>query len=437
MPSKGQSSRGPAQPLAEVLAAAIGPDAARGPVAAATAAPSPLEDLEESLHRGQEIDRFNELAARQDSLTTEESDELYGYRIRRVLTIGRRMGRSLHSREQDLREALDEYRRRLRSLRAFEEIRESAGLFAGQEIDAAIEEGAVTRLGFLEEARPHGLVAGSGEQPLSEPGAVRVAAHAFAPRSDDVPVVILAPETTPHEQLSAHVDELRGLGANVRLVTSPSEIAGDGPPPLVINWGSDRPLPQGVVALNRPEAVRTAADQVECLRRLAELAPRTVLNPQDLDLLGSERVVAKRRTGMQGRGKSVIAVGADPAQRAGYDVFQEFIPERREYRVTLNSNRVVSAHLKRPPEGAGAEDLRPGWSYERLDSIPKSVARVAREAATRIGLDLAGVDVIEDLRTGRVLCLEANSAPGMSADTLQSLYSGVQRMVRGRMDAAA
>ena len=436
MPSKGQSSRGPAQPLADVLAAAIGPSAAWSPVAAATTAPAPLEGLGESLHQGPEIDRFNELAARQDSLTTEEADELYGYRIRRVLTIGRRMGRSLYSREPDLREALDEYRRRLRSLRAFEEIRSSAG-FAGQEIDPAIEEQAVARLGFLAEARPHGLVAGGGEQPLSEPGAVRVAAHAFAPRSDDIPVVILAPETTPHEQLSAHVDELRGLGANVRLVTSPSEIAGDGPPPLVINWGSDRPLPQGLVAVNRPEAVRTAADQVECLRRLGELAPRTVLNPQDLDLLGSERVVAKRRTGMQGRGKSVIAVGADPAQRAGYDVFQEFIPERREYRVTLNSNRVVSAHLKRPPEGAGAEDLRPGWSYERLDSIPKSVARVAREAATRIGLDLAGVDVIEDLRTGRVLCLEANSAPGMSADTLQSLYSGVQRMVRGRMDAAA
>lgn len=437
MPSKGQSSRGPAQPLADVLVAAIGPSAAHGPVAAVPAAPSPLEGLQESLHRGPEIDRFNELAARQDSLTTEESDELYGYRIRRVLTIGRRMGRSLYSREPDLREALDEYRRRLRALRAFEEIRESAGLFAGQEIDSAIEEQAVTRLGFLEEARPHGLVAGSGEQPRSEPGAVRVAAHAFAPRSDDIPVVILAPETTPHEQLSAHVDELRGLGANVRLVTSPSEIAGDGPPPLVINWGSDRPLPQGVVALNRPEAVRTAADQVECLRRLAELAPRTVLNPQDLELLQSERVVAKRRAGMQGRGKSVISVGADAAQRAGFDVFQEFIPERREYRVTLNSNRVVSAHLKRPPEGAPSDDLRPGWSFERLDRIPRSVARVAREAATRVGLDLAGVDVIEDLRTGRVLCLEANSAPGMSGDTLQSLYSGVQRTIRGRMERAA
>src|SRR5258708_5137122 len=148
MPSKGQSSRGPAQPLADVLAAAIGPSAAQGPVAAATAAPSPFEGLEESLHRGSEIDRFNELAARQDSLTTEESDELYGYRIRRVHTIGRRMGRSLYSREPDLREALDEYRRRLRALRAFEAIRESAGLFAGQEVASAIEGEAVKRAGF-------------------------------------------------------------------------------------------------------------------------------------------------------------------------------------------------------------------------------------------------------------------------------------------------
>jgi glutathione synthase/RimK-type ligase-like ATP-grasp enzyme len=40
-----------------------------------------------------------------------------------------------------------------------------------------------------------------------------------------------------------------------------------------------------------------------------------------------------------------------------------------------------------------------------------------------VGLDYAGVDVVEDLQTGRVLCLEANAAPGMSAETLRSLYT--------------
>jgi glutathione synthase/RimK-type ligase-like ATP-grasp enzyme len=65
------------------------------------------------------------------------------------------------------------------------------------------------------------------------------------------------------------------------------------------------------------------------------------------------------------------------------------------------------------------------------------VVSTAREAARRIGLDYAGVDVVEDLRSGRVLCLEANAAPGMSAETLRSLYAQIQQTVRGRTARAS
>jgi len=62
---------------------------------------------------------------------------------------------------------------------------------------------------------------------------------------------------------------------------------------------------------------------------------------------------------------------------------------------------------------------------------------VAREGARRIGLDYAGVDVIVDRRTGRAYCLEANAAPGMSEQTLRSLYAQLQRTVRGRLARAS
>jgi glutathione synthase/RimK-type ligase-like ATP-grasp enzyme len=139
---------------------------------------------------------------------------------------------------------------------------------------------------------------------------------------------------------------------------------------------------------------------------------------------------------MQGHGKRVLPADSPASERAGYDLFQEFVPDRREYRVTLLNGRVVSAHLRRPAADTPADELSPNWTYQQLDTLPRSVARVAREAGRRVGLDLAGVDVLEDLHTGRVLCLEANSAPGMSSDTLRSLYAGVQQLVRGRFERA-
>ena len=90
MPSKGGSRRGGgAVPLAEALAAAI-PEPA--PVPSAPRSPrSVMEGAGHTggLQRGPEVDRFNELAARQASLTAEESDELYRFRLRRLQTTGR------------------------------------------------------------------------------------------------------------------------------------------------------------------------------------------------------------------------------------------------------------------------------------------------------------------------------------------------------------
>jgi glutathione synthase/RimK-type ligase-like ATP-grasp enzyme len=118
-------------------------------------------------------------------------------------------------------------------------------------------------------------------------------------------------------------------------------------------------------------------------------------------------------------------------------MFQEFIPDRREYRVSILSGRVVSAYLKVSPEDASSENLRPDWTFERARVMPQAVVAVARDAARRVGLDYAGVDVIEDTRTGRVYGLEANAAPGMSEETLRSLYGHIQNTLRGRLARAS
>jgi hypothetical protein len=394
-------------------------------------------DVSRSLRRGAEVDRFSELAARQDALTPDESDELYRYRLRRLLTRIRQLERAGGgSDETAIHEARGDLQARLEELHAFETIRRQAGLFADHEVDLSSQERAKARLLNLAAQRPRGLIAGSDQLPEQPDGSVRIRDLAFSPSPHDVPIYILAPASISSGSLTQHVSEVASQGARIQVVRDASEIPATEPPPLILNWGSTHTLPQGVIALNQPDAVRIASDQVESIRRLAQLAPRTVANPEDVGLVGSDRVVAKRRHGTRGSGKAVLPLGGPPAERAGYDLFQEFIPDRREYRVSVLSGRIASAYVKRPPDAAPPDDLHPAWTFERVQVIPKAVAVVAKEAARRVGLDYAGVDVIEDLHTGRVYCLEANSAPGMSQDTLKNVYAHIQQALRGRLARA-
>jgi len=138
-------------------------------------------ELGRGLRRGAEVDRFNELASRQDSLTPAESDELYQYRLRRLLMRARQLERAASSADENsLRDALDDFRGRLQDLRAFESGRRGAGLWAEYEVDRTAEEQAVTRLLTLAAQRPHGLIAGSEEAAERPSGSIRIREARFA-----------------------------------------------------------------------------------------------------------------------------------------------------------------------------------------------------------------------------------------------------------------
>ena len=422
---------------------AVGPPVVAGPAVVRTreewdAAGFAVAEIARPLRRGIDVERLNELVAREDGLVPEEAEELYRYRLRRVQSRLRLLARArTRGDEEGIRAALDDLDGRLAELHRLEEERQRAGLATGYELELDQRQAAIDQLLELARGRPPGLVAGSDLAPAQPTGDVRLPAIAFQASGDDVPVYILAPRSLPSDALARNVEAVARQGARLQVVHDPSEIPHEGEmPPLVLNWGSDS-LPADLVALNRPEAVRIASDQVESLRRLGELAPRTVLRPDDINLLGSERVVAKRRQGARGSGKAVIAADAAWGERVHHDLFQEFIPDRDEFRVSVLNGRVVSAYAKRTPAGTDPENLRPAWSHELVTTLPAAVASVARDGARRIGLDYAGVDVIVDRRTGRTYCLEANAAPGMSEQTLRSLYGHLQQTVRRRLARAS
>jgi hypothetical protein len=390
------------------------------------------------LRRGLEVERFSDLAAREAELVPEDAEELYRFRIRRVMSRLRQLARACsRSDVESIRTALDDLDDRLAELRQLDDSRGQAGLASNYPLELAQRQTAIDQLLEMARRRTPGLVAGSDESPLQPAGDVRLPDVAFQATENDAPVYILAPRSLPSDALAHNVEAVARHGANLRVVHDASEIQRDTQmPPLVINWGGLEPLPADLVALNQPDAVRIASDQVESVRRLGELAPRTVLRPDDMHLLGSERVVAKQRHGARGSGKTVIAADAPWSDRARHDLFQELVHRRREFRVSLLGNRIISAYLKRPPDGTQPDDLRPDWVHERADVLPRAVVSVAREAGRRIGLDYAGVDVIED-PNGRIYCLEANAAPGMSEHTLRSLYAQLQQTVRGRLREAS
>jgi len=92
-------------------------------------------ELAQPLRRGVELQRFNELVAREDDLPPEEAEELYRYRLRRVLSRLRQLSRArTHADEEGIRTALDDLDARLEELRRLEHEREMAGLPIGYEL---------------------------------------------------------------------------------------------------------------------------------------------------------------------------------------------------------------------------------------------------------------------------------------------------------------
>src|SRR4029077_11742804 len=95
-----------------------------------------VSEIGRPLRRGVDVERFNELAAREDGLVPEEAEELYRYRLRRVQSRLRQLARaSNRADEAGIRAALDDLDGRIAELRRLEDERQRAGLVIGYELE--------------------------------------------------------------------------------------------------------------------------------------------------------------------------------------------------------------------------------------------------------------------------------------------------------------
>jgi ribosomal protein S6--L-glutamate ligase len=192
----------------------------------------------------------------------------------------------------------------------------------------------------------------------------------------------------------------------------------------------------GVPILNNSVPIARSRDKLRCLQLLARFGldiPRTVMAHDRSDVerlveeVGGLPVIIKLSRGTQGVGVMMASTLAevrtilDTFWDLGQEiVLQEFIQESkgRDVRALVVGDRVVGAMRRRAKRGEFRSNLHRGGEGRALE-LPPAYAEAAVRAARVIGLEVAGVDMLES-RSGPKI-MEVNSSPG---------FEGVERATK-------
>jgi len=183
----------------------------------------------------------------------------------------------------------------------------------------------------------------------------------------------------------------------------------------------------GVPVVNAAAAIRRARDKLLALQILAGrgiAVPRTVLarRPEQvaraLEIVGGPPVVLKLLNGSQGVGVILAETRAaldsmlDTLWGLRQDVLlQEYVADSvgRDVRALVVGGEIVGAMRRHARSGEWRSNIHRGGVGTRVDLDP-CYARLAVDAALAVGLDVAGVDLLEDRDGPRVI--EVNASPG-------------------------
>ncbi len=183
----------------------------------------------------------------------------------------------------------------------------------------------------------------------------------------------------------------------------------------------------GYHTINHSQAIAESRDKMRCAQILMQaglLVPPTVLTRTQkgmrniLKIVGGMPAVLKVLQGTQGVGVMLVnstlslASVLDAFWGLGKDlVIQQFIAEGagRDYRVLVVGKEVVAAMMRTAPEGEFRSNIHRGGAGS-LIKLPKAYERAAVRATEVLGLEIAGVDLIDSDRGPMIL--EVNSSPG-------------------------
>ena len=183
----------------------------------------------------------------------------------------------------------------------------------------------------------------------------------------------------------------------------------------------------GVPVLASAIPIARSRDKLRALQLLSRFGidiPRTVMCryreevPQAVDLVGGLPCIIKLIQGTQGSGVMIANTAAevegmlDTLWKLGQEILlQELVAESRgkDVRALVVGDRVVAAMRRTARAGEFRSNIHRGGVAEAL-SLDREYAEIAVKAARVMGLEVAGVDMLE-ARTGPKI-MEVNSSPG-------------------------
>lgn len=104
-----------------------------------------------------------------------------------------------------------------------------------------------------------------------------------------------------------------------------------------------------------------------------------------------------------------LAVDSEGKQKRGYLV-QEYIQNDGDYRVFCVGYKVLGGFKRAAKQEKLVMNKSVGKSTS-LSELPADVVEEAEMAARATGVEVAGIDLVKDLKTGRVVVIEVNEAP--------------------------
>lgn len=184
----------------------------------------------------------------------------------------------------------------------------------------------------------------------------------------------------------------------------------------------------GSYCVNSSEAITASRDKLKSLQILAQdginmpvtgFASHTMDIEGVIEKVGSVPLVMKLLQGTQGQGivlaetrKAAESVMSAFRQLEADILVQEFIKESSgtDIRALVVGDNVVAAMRRIAPEGEFRSNVHRGGRTEQI-TLTQEEEKIAVEAASVLGLRIAGVDLMRSKRGP--LVLEVNSSPGL------------------------
>jgi RimK family alpha-L-glutamate ligase len=113
-------------------------------------------------------------------------------------------------------------------------------------------------------------------------------------------------------------------------------------------------------------------------------------------------------------------------------IIQPMIPNDGDYRVWILKNKVIGV-IKRTP--STEDEFRSNISLggnAQVAKLPDDILELAVKSTQVLDLDIAGVDIIQDINTGKYYIMEVNSAPqltGFMATTGIDLFEVITKYI--------